>query len=76
MRHQKRTEATIAPGIHHFDTGPFNWYIIEDEGRLTLVDAGFPGNYSVFTKGIASPPQIRRPGNVGANEVPEHLVAG
>ncbi len=41
MRHQKRTEATIAPGIYHFDTGPFNWYIIEDEGRLTLVDAGF-----------------------------------
>ncbi len=54
MQHQKRKEATIAPGIYHFDTGPFNWYIIEDEGRLTLVDAGFPGNYSVFTKGIAS----------------------
>ena len=51
---QKRKEAEIATGIYHFDTGPFNWYIIEEEGRLTLVDAGFPGNFSVFIKGIKS----------------------
>jgi glyoxylase-like metal-dependent hydrolase (beta-lactamase superfamily II) len=44
----------IAPGIHHFDTGPFNWYIIQEGGRLTLVDAGFPAHYSVFRKGIES----------------------
>jgi glyoxylase-like metal-dependent hydrolase (beta-lactamase superfamily II) len=44
----------VAPGIHHFDTGPFNWYVIEEGGRLTLVDAGFPGHYSVFRKGIQS----------------------
>jgi len=42
----------IAHGIHKFDTGPFNWYVIEESGRLTLVDAGFPGHYSVFRKGI------------------------
>jgi len=51
---QKRKEAAVAPGIYHFDTGPFNWYIIEDEGRLTLVDAGFVGHYKVFVKGIKS----------------------
>jgi glyoxylase-like metal-dependent hydrolase (beta-lactamase superfamily II) len=44
----------VAPNIHHFDTGPFNWYLIEQAGRLTLVDAGFPGHYTVFLKGIAS----------------------
>ncbi|MEQ1553052.1 MAG: MBL fold metallo-hydrolase [Ferruginibacter sp.] len=42
----------IANGVHHFDCGPFNWYLIEEEGRLTLVDAGFPGHYSVYKKGL------------------------
>ncbi|MDI1319064.1 MAG: MBL fold metallo-hydrolase [bacterium] len=42
----------IHPGIHHFNTGPFNWYLIEEAGRLTLVDAGFPGHYPVFLEGL------------------------
>ncbi len=44
----------IVPGIHHFNTDPFNWYVIEDGGRLTLVDAGFPGHYRIFLEGIRS----------------------
>ena len=44
----------VAPAIHHFDTGPFNWYVIEDGGRLTLMDAGFPGHYRVFRDGLRS----------------------
>lgn len=44
----------IASGIHHFDTGPFNWYLLEQHGRLTLVDAGFPGHYCVFRRGLES----------------------
>ncbi len=43
-----------APTVHHFDTGPFNWYVVEDAGRLTLVDAGFPGHYRVFREGLRS----------------------
>ena len=43
----------ILPGIHKFDTGPFNWYIVEEGGRLTLIDAGFPGHYSIFEAGLA-----------------------
>jgi glyoxylase-like metal-dependent hydrolase (beta-lactamase superfamily II) len=39
--------------VHRFDTGTFNWYVIEEAGRLTLVDAGFPGHYSIFKRGIA-----------------------
>lgn len=42
----------ITTGIHHFDCGPFNWYLIEENGRLTLVDAGFPGHYNVYKKGL------------------------
>jgi glyoxylase-like metal-dependent hydrolase (beta-lactamase superfamily II) len=45
---------TLADGIHHFPTGPFNWYVIEEGGRLTLVDAGFPGHFSVFEQGLRS----------------------
>ena len=44
----------ITSGIHHFDCGPFNWYLIEEEGKLTLVDAGFPGHYSIYKKGLES----------------------
>lgn len=40
--------------VHRFDTGTFNWYVIEQGGRLTLVDAGFPGHYSIFRTGIAA----------------------
>jgi glyoxylase-like metal-dependent hydrolase (beta-lactamase superfamily II) len=42
----------IAKGIHYFDSGPFNWYLIEENGRLTLVDAGFPGHYTVYNHGL------------------------
>lgn len=38
--------------IFRFDTGPFNWYVVRDGGRLTVVDAGFPGHYRVFRDGI------------------------
>lgn len=38
--------------LYHFDTGPFNWYVIAQGGRLTLVDAGFPGHYAIFRSGI------------------------
>jgi glyoxylase-like metal-dependent hydrolase (beta-lactamase superfamily II) len=40
--------------VHRFDTGAFNWYVIEEAGRLTLVDAGFPGHYSTFRAGLAA----------------------
>lgn len=42
----------IANKVHHFDCGSFNWYLIEEKGRLTLVDAGFPDHYNVYKKGF------------------------
>jgi len=47
-----RTLMEIHPGIHHFNTGPFNWYVLEEAGRLTVVDTGFPGHYAVFREGL------------------------
>jgi glyoxylase-like metal-dependent hydrolase (beta-lactamase superfamily II) len=44
----------ILPGIHHFNTDPFNWYVLEESNRLTVVDAGFPGHYGVFRRGLES----------------------
>lgn len=31
-----------------------NWYIIRRDGRLTLVDAGFPSHYKIFAEGLRS----------------------
>jgi glyoxylase-like metal-dependent hydrolase (beta-lactamase superfamily II) len=44
----------IANKVHKFESGPFNWYLIEENGRFTLVDAGFPGHYRVFKNGLES----------------------
>lgn len=55
MKTQKPPQLSeVLPGIHHFDTGPFNWYVLVEYGRLTLVDAGFPGHYHIFRNGIAT----------------------
>ena len=43
----------VAPGVHRFPSGAFNWYVIEEAGRLTVVDAGFPGHYELLLAGIA-----------------------
>jgi len=48
----KPTNFEVAPGVYKFDTGPFNWYLIEEQGSLTLVDAGFPGHYTLLKKGL------------------------
>ena len=44
----------LAPGVHTFDTGPFNWYVLTDAGRATVVDCGFPGHYPVLVAGLQS----------------------
>lgn len=52
MRFQYRA-MEVSTGVHQFPTGAFNWYVIEEGGRLTLVDAGFPGHFQTFLKGLA-----------------------
>lgn len=44
----------VAHGVHQFETFPFNWYVLKDSGRLTVVDAGFPAHYDVLLAGLRS----------------------
>ena len=37
-----REPAEIAPGLYRLGTEQVNWYLLEDEGRLCAIDAGFP----------------------------------
>ncbi len=44
----------ILPDVFKFETGLFNWYLIRQNGRLTLVDAGFPNHYDILAQGVES----------------------
>jgi glyoxylase-like metal-dependent hydrolase (beta-lactamase superfamily II) len=33
----------IAPRVHRLGSSTVNWYLVEDQGRFTAVDAGLPG---------------------------------
>ena len=35
--------AQVADGVTRLGTEIVNWYVVEDDGRLTVVDAGLPG---------------------------------
>jgi glyoxylase-like metal-dependent hydrolase (beta-lactamase superfamily II) len=35
----------VAPGIHRVEDAFTNWYLIEEDGRLTIVDAGLPRSW-------------------------------
>src|SRR3954453_16186823 len=35
----------VAPGIHRIEDAYTNWYIVEEDGRLTIVDAGLPRSW-------------------------------
>jgi glyoxylase-like metal-dependent hydrolase (beta-lactamase superfamily II) len=38
----------VAAGVHRLTKGVVNWYLIEDGGKLALVDAGTPGDWDLF----------------------------
>jgi glyoxylase-like metal-dependent hydrolase (beta-lactamase superfamily II) len=35
----------VAPGVHRVAEAYTNWYLIEEDGRLTVVDAGIPSSW-------------------------------
>jgi glyoxylase-like metal-dependent hydrolase (beta-lactamase superfamily II) len=37
--------ADAAPGVHRVEDAHTNWYLIEDAGRLTIVDTGVPSSW-------------------------------
>ena len=38
-------QTDAAPGIHRIENSFVNWYLIEEGGRLTAVDAGVPASW-------------------------------
>ncbi len=43
------TQPNVVPGVHRMGTSLVNWYLVEEAGRLTAVDAGLPA----FRKSLA-----------------------
>jgi glyoxylase-like metal-dependent hydrolase (beta-lactamase superfamily II) len=35
----------VAPGVHRIEDAYTNWYMVEEDGRLTIVDAGVPTSW-------------------------------
>jgi glyoxylase-like metal-dependent hydrolase (beta-lactamase superfamily II) len=44
----------VASGVHRAGSPLINWYLVEDEGRVTLVDAGVPGYWPQLDKTLAA----------------------
>jgi glyoxylase-like metal-dependent hydrolase (beta-lactamase superfamily II) len=43
----------VAAGVHRIEDCYTNWYLIEDEGRLTIVDAGVPSSWESLQDALA-----------------------
>ena len=54
----------VAPGIHRVEDANVNWYLVEDEGRLTVIDAGVPTSWASFVEALRR--LGRAPGDVAA----------
>src|SRR4051794_6229567 len=44
-RRRSMLQRDVAPGIHRIEDAYTNWYLVEDGGRLTIVDAGLPRSW-------------------------------
>jgi glyoxylase-like metal-dependent hydrolase (beta-lactamase superfamily II) len=42
----------VAPGVHHMSNAVVNWYLLEADGGLVVIDAGFPGDYDAFADAV------------------------
>ena len=43
----------VAPGIHRLATRYENWYLLEEGGRLTVLDSGLPGSWRGFCAALS-----------------------
>ncbi len=43
----------VAPGVHRLDSVYTNWYLLETGGRLTVLDAGLPGDWREFSSALS-----------------------
>jgi glyoxylase-like metal-dependent hydrolase (beta-lactamase superfamily II) len=54
MRKDDLTVTEVARGVHRYGTNYINCYLIEDRGRLTLLDSGLPGYVRHLRGALAS----------------------
>jgi glyoxylase-like metal-dependent hydrolase (beta-lactamase superfamily II) len=52
-----KLQADVAPGVHRIEDSFTNWYLIEQDGRLTVVDTGVPSSWQSL---FAALPQLGR----------------
>jgi len=52
-----RLELDVVPGIHRVEDSFTNWYLIEDGGKLTVVDTGVPSSWESLHEAL---PRIGR----------------
>jgi glyoxylase-like metal-dependent hydrolase (beta-lactamase superfamily II) len=50
-------QANVAPGVHRIEDAYTNWYLLEEDGRLTVVDAGVPRSWRSLLDALR---QLRR----------------
>lgn len=67
----------ITDGIHRVQDGLVNWYLVEEQGELMMVDAGWPRSFGEVEQAVA---QIgRKPADIGhvllTHGHPDHLGA-
>jgi glyoxylase-like metal-dependent hydrolase (beta-lactamase superfamily II) len=44
----------VADRVHRLTQGVVNFYLVEDGGKLTVIDAGAPGNWTFFVQTVAA----------------------
>ena len=49
-----RLELGVAEGIHRVEDHFVNWYLVEEEGRVTVVDAGLPPSWESLHEALAA----------------------
>jgi glyoxylase-like metal-dependent hydrolase (beta-lactamase superfamily II) len=44
----------VAPGIHRIEDAYTNWYLVEDDGRVCVVDAGVPSSWESLHEALGA----------------------
>jgi glyoxylase-like metal-dependent hydrolase (beta-lactamase superfamily II) len=47
-------ERDVAPGIHRVEDAYTNWYLVDDDAALTIVDCGFPRSWTSLQSALAA----------------------
>jgi glyoxylase-like metal-dependent hydrolase (beta-lactamase superfamily II) len=47
-------DTDVAPGVHRIEDAYTNWYLIEQDGRLTIVDTGMPTSWTSLLSALRS----------------------